>query len=74
MPKLGDELTVDGVTYVLVDASLFMKLDPDANLVCKFCALDPQEFLPVCLATNCDIDNSNADTVYVRKLEEVKNE
>ena len=68
--KLGDEIEVDGVTYVLVDASLFMKLDPDNNLVCKFCALDSQEFLPVCLATNCDIDNSNADVVYVRKLEE----
>ena len=72
--KLGDEITHDNVTYVLVDASLFMKLNPDYELICEFCALDPRELIDVCMYSDCDIDNSNADAVYVRKLEEVKNE
>ena len=71
MARLGDEITHDDVTYVLVDAELFMKLDPSDGLICRFCAFDPRGMEPVCLAADCDIDNTNADVVYVRKLEEV---
>lgn len=73
MARLGDEIIHEGVTYVLVDASLFIKLNPVDDLICVFCALDPRELTDVCLAADCDIDNTNADVVYVKKLE-VKNE
>lgn len=69
MAKLGDELTVMGVTYVLVDASLFKKLSPGQEMLCDFCALDPNAFLSVCLNVDCDINDSGSEAVYVKKLE-----